>query len=155
MNLKALVDKKNIILNLNLESKKRIIEFFANRLSDINPDIDEDNVIRSVYQRERIGNTYIGKNIYIPHCRVDNLNITKIIITTLKNSYYDDVVGDDIKIAVGVFFPNKITDVHTKLLKQLAFYLKGDTTQKYFEEVKNVDELYKLIIENSDEKFTQ
>ena len=151
MNLKALVDKKNINLNLNLESKKRIIEFFANRLSNIYPNISEDDVIRGLYQRERIGNTYIGKNIYIPHCRVENLNITKIIITTLKNSYYDDVSEDDINIAVGVFFPSKITGVHTKLLKQLAFYLKEASTQKHLALIKNVDDLYQLIVENSDE----
>jgi PTS system nitrogen regulatory IIA component len=151
MNLKALVDKKNIILNLNIKSKKRLIEFFANRLSDMYPNIEEDTVIKSIYKRERIGNTYIGKNIYIPHCRVENLNITKIIITTLKKGYYDDVVDDNIKIAVGVFFPNTITDVHTELLKQVAFYLKESTTQKHFSEIKKANELYQLIIENSHE----
>ena len=151
MNLKALVDKKNIILNLNIESKKRLIEFFANRLSNMYPNIEEDTVIESIYKRERIGNTYIGKNIYIPHCRVENLNITKIIITTFKNGYYDDVVDDDVKIAVGVFFPNKVSDVHTDLLKQLSFYLKSSATQKHFSEIKKADELYQLIIENSHE----
>ncbi len=151
MNLKALVDKKNIILNLNIESKKRLIEFFANRLSDMCPNIEEDTVIESIYRRERIGNTYIGKNIYIPHCKVENLNITKIIITTLKKGYYDDVVDDDIKIAVGVFFPNKVNDVHTELLKQLSFYLKNSTTQKYFTEIRKANDLYQLIIENSHE----
>ncbi|XSZ47031.1 hypothetical protein ACP8HZ_08245 [Francisella noatunensis] len=45
MNLKALINKKDIILNLNIESKKRLIEFFANRISDY-PDIDEDLVLK-------------------------------------------------------------------------------------------------------------
>ncbi|QIV95635.1 phosphotransferase IIA-like nitrogen-regulatory protein PtsN [Allofrancisella inopinata] len=150
MNLKALIDRKNIILNLNIESKKRLIEFFANRLADTHPEVDEDNVIRSVYQRERIGNTYIGKNIYIPHCRVEGLITTKIIIATLKNSYYDDIVNEEIKIAVGVFFPYKISKIHIELLKQLAFYLKDVHIQKYFEGADNADTLYKLIVKNND-----
>ena len=91
MNLRALLDKQNIILNLNIESKKRLIEFFANRLTDSHVNIDEDKVLKSLYQRERIGTTYIGKNIYIPHCRVDGLTTTRIVIVTLKNSYYDDI----------------------------------------------------------------
>ncbi|MFT5951014.1 MAG: PTS system nitrogen regulatory IIA component, partial [Francisella sp.] len=70
MNLRALLDKKNIILNLNVESKKRLMEFFANRLASSHSSIDEDQVLKSLYQRERIGATYIGKYIYIPHCRV-------------------------------------------------------------------------------------
>jgi PTS system nitrogen regulatory IIA component len=61
------------------------------------------------------------------------------------------VVDDDIKIAVGVFFPNKVSDVHTDLLKQLSFYLKSSATQKHFSEIKKADELYQLIIENSHE----
>ncbi|KEI35499.1 PTS sugar transporter subunit IIA [Allofrancisella frigidaquae] len=150
MNLKALIDRKNIILNLNIESKKRLIEFFANRLADTQPEVDEDNVIRSVYQRERIGNTYIGKNIYIPHCRVEGLSTTKIIIATLKNSYYDDIVNEEIKIAVGVFFPYKISKIHIELLKQLALYLKDVHIQKYFEDADNADTLYKLIVKNND-----
>lgn len=46
MNLKALIDKKNIILNLNIESKKRLIEFFANRIADTYPDVSEDLALK-------------------------------------------------------------------------------------------------------------
>ncbi|ACD30977.1 PTS sugar transporter subunit IIA [Francisella tularensis] len=151
MNLKALIDKKNIILNLNIESKKRLIEFFANRIADTYPDVSEDLVLKNIYKRERIGNTYIGKNIYIPHCRVENLMTTRLIIMTLKNSCYDDSVNDDIKIAVGVFFPDNISTIHMELLKQLALYLKQDKTQQYFQQAENSEDLYNLIINTSNE----
>lgn len=150
MNLKALINKKDIILNLNIESKKRLIEFFANRISDY-PDIDEDLVLKNIYKRERIGNTYIGKNIYIPHCRVENLMTTRLIIVTLKSSYYDDSIDDDIKIAVGVFFPDKISAIHMELLKQLALYLKEDRTQQYFQQAESSEDLYNLIINTNND----
>lgn len=152
MNLRALLDKKNIILNLNIESKKRLIEFFANRLASSHVNIDEDQVLKSLYQRERVGVTYIGKNIYIPHCRVEGLTTTRIIIVTLKNSYYDDSVSDDIKIAVGVFFPYKTTEIHTELLKQLAAFLKNAETQKHFEEAEYADVLHKLITKEKEDE---
>jgi PTS system nitrogen regulatory IIA component len=152
MNLRALLDKKNIILNLNIESKKRLIEFFANRLADSHVNIDEDKVLKSLYQRERIGTTYIGKNIYIPHCRVDGLTTTRIVIVTLKNSYYDDLINDDIKLAVGVFFPYKTSEIHTELLKQLASFLKEPRMQKHFQEAEFAEILYKLITEEKNDK---
>jgi PTS system nitrogen regulatory IIA component len=152
MNLKALLNKKNIILNLNIESKKRLMEFIANRLANAYPNISEDCVLSNIYKRERIGSTYIGKNIYIPHCRVENLTTTKIIIVTLKNSYYDDSVSDDIKMAVGVFFPDNISEIHMELLKQLALFLKEDQTQKFFAEAETAEDLYKLIINTHNEK---
>ena len=145
MNLKALIDKKNVIVNLNIESKKRLMEFIANRLAVSYSDIDGDSVLSSIYRRERIGNTYIGKNIYIPHCRVKNLDTTKIIIVTLKKGYHDDSIDEDIKMAVGVFFPDNISEIHIELLKQLALFLKTDKTLRYFEQVKTVDDLYRLI----------
>ncbi|AEI35954.1 MULTISPECIES: PTS sugar transporter subunit IIA [Francisella] len=151
MNLKALISKKDIILNLNIESKKRLIEFLANRVSDSYPDISEDIVLKNIYKRERIGNTYIGKNIYIPHCRVENLMTTRIMIVTLKNSYYDNSIDDDIKIAIGVFFPDKISDIHMELLKQLALYLKEDRTQQYFQQAESSDDLYNLIINTNND----
>lgn len=148
MNLRALLDKKNIILNLNLESKKRLIEFFATRLANNYAKVDEDQVLKKIYERERIGTTYIGKNIYMPHCKVEGLITTRIIIVTLKNSYYDDTVAENIKIAVGVFFPHKTSKTHSELLRQLAFFLKKPKTQQYFEETKNADILHKLITED-------
>jgi len=151
MNLKALIDKKNIILNLNIESKKRLNEFLANRLANSYPDVDEDLVLKNIYKRERIGNTYIGKNIYIPHCRVKNLNTTKIIVVTMKNNYYDDSIKNSIKMAVGVFFPDNISDIHMELLKQLASFLKKDQTQQHFKEVQNANDLYNLIVETKKE----
>lgn len=149
MNLKALIDKKNIILNLNIESKKRLIEFFSSRLSDIYPEVSEDSVLKNIYRRERIGNTYIGKNIYIPHCRVENLTTTKIIVVTLKKGYFDDSINDTIRIAVGVFFPNNISDIHVELLKQLALFLKKEETQRYFEQAPSAENLYNLIIDTN------
>lgn len=152
MNLKALIDKKNIILNLKIESKKRLIEFLANRLAKSYPEVDEDIVLRNIYKRERIGSTYIGKNIYIPHCRVENLQTTKIIVVTMRESYYDDSIKDSIKIAIGVFFPDNITEIHMELLKQLASYLKKDETQEHFSQVQNAEDLYNLIVETKQEE---
>jgi PTS system nitrogen regulatory IIA component len=75
---------------------------------------------------------------------------------TLKNSYYDDTVNDDIKIVVGVFFPYKTSEIHTELLKQLASFLKKPETQQYFEEAEYADVLHKLITkEKDDEEFTE
>ena len=84
MNLRSLLNKKNISLNLNIESKKRLVEFFANRLANNYEHVHEDSVLSNIYKRERIGSTYIGKNIYMPHCKVDGLITTKIVILTLK-----------------------------------------------------------------------
>ncbi|APC97791.1 PTS sugar transporter subunit IIA [Francisella frigiditurris] len=146
MNLKALLEKKNIILNLNIESKKRLIEFLASRLADTSNNVLEDDVIKSIYDRERLGNTYIGKKIYMPHCRVEGLISTKIIITTLKNQYYDYQAKENIEMVVAVFFPKKITSVHIELLKELASFLKKEKTQIKLEKIKAAEEFYSLMI---------
>ncbi|AXA33629.1 PTS sugar transporter subunit IIA [Francisella adeliensis] len=150
MNLRSLLNKKNISLNLNIESKKRLVELFANRLATNYENVEEDNVLSNLYKRERIGSTYIGKNIYMPHCKVDGLITTKIVIFTLKNSYYDDSVDDHIKTAVGVFFPHKTSEIHTELLKQLAHFFKKTDILDNLEQIKDIDTLFKLIIKDSD-----
>lgn len=48
-------------------------------------------------------------------------------------------------MAIGVFFPDNISEIHIELLKQLALFLKTERTQRYFEQVKTVDDLYRLI----------
>ena len=149
MNLKALINQKNIICNISVDSKKRLVEFLANRLSMNNVGVLEDDVIKSIYDRERIGNTYIGKKIYMPHCRVDSLQSTKIIICTLKKDFYDYRAKENINFVVAVFFPNKIVDIHYELLKELASFLKKPLMQDKLKDVLTSESLYKFIIENS------
>ena len=149
MNLKALINKKNIVCNINIDSKKRLVEFIANRLSIYNSAVCEDDVIKGIYDRERIGNTYIGKKIYMPHCRVDSLQSTKIIICTLKKDFYDYRAKENINFVVAVFFPNKIVDVHYELLKELTSFLKKTLMQDMLKASFTSETLYQFIMENS------
>lgn len=150
MNLRSLLNKKNISLNLNIESKKRLVEFFANRLANNYEHVHEDSVLSNIYKRERIGSTYIGKNIYMPHCKVDGLITTKIVILTLKNSYHDDSVDAAIEIAIGIFFPHITSEIHTELLKQLAYFFKKPNILEHLKQAKDPDTLYKLILKDTD-----
>ncbi|MDE5030107.1 PTS sugar transporter subunit IIA, partial [Francisella tularensis subsp. holarctica] len=46
------MDKKNIIFNLNIESKKRLIELFANRIADTYPEVSVDLAGLSICKRD-------------------------------------------------------------------------------------------------------
>ncbi|XSZ47831.1 PTS sugar transporter subunit IIA [Francisella noatunensis] len=106
-----------------------------------------------MYKRERIGNTYIGKNIYISALSSRKSYVLLVfIIVALKSSYYDDSIDEDIKIAVGVFFPDKISAIHMELLKQLALYLKRrSSTEQYFQQAESSEDLYNLIINTNND----
>ena len=145
MKLQALIDKKSILINLNMDSKKRIIEFLADRVAVLEK-VSEDEIIKNIYIRERIGHTYIGKGIYMPHCKISNLSVTKIVVITLKHKLYDSVVGENIKIIVGVFFPKKVTEIHFKLLKELSSFIKNKETQKKIENISTSDDLYNILL---------
>ena len=149
MNLKALLNKKNIILNINVDSKKRLVEFLSNRLSVLNNNVNEDDVIKKIYDREQLGNTYIGKKIYMPHCRVEGLQSTKIMICTLKNEYYDYRANENVNLVVGIFFPEKIVEIHYELLKEIASFFKKPDIQQRLENIKTVDDFYNLIIKQA------
>jgi len=151
MYLSPFITKKQIILDAILLSKKRIIEVLANIIED-NRGIKSEYTFKQLYDREHIGTTYVGQGVFMPHCRLKSLNFTTMIIITLKNPYYDAQTQSDINIIVGVFFPERTTQMHFDFLSQLASFLKTDGNKDKIMNFKNDDALLNFLenIDNSE-----
>ena len=50
-------------------SKKKILEFVADRISHDVPEINAKDLFEALISRERLGTTGLGNKIAIPHCR--------------------------------------------------------------------------------------
>lgn len=68
-----LLKPENILLGISPSSKKRVFEQAAQALSLIYR-LDRKEVFDALIAREKLGSTYLGHGISLPHCRLPNLS---------------------------------------------------------------------------------
>lgn len=88
--------------------------------SDDEIDIEKD-VYHSLLEREKLGNTGIGKGIAIPHSRFEGADTALIAIITLEAAIdYDSLDNQDVNVAFGLLVPQEANETHLAILANIA-----------------------------------
>ncbi len=80
------------------------------------PEIDENEAMRCLLEREQQGSTFIGEEIAIPHARLERLNKPLVAIGISKVGIYDPNSSNTARIMFLVLSPLADPNSHVKLL---------------------------------------
>jgi PTS system nitrogen regulatory IIA component len=102
-------------------SKKRIFELITEIALKQNPRLNQDEVLTSLVNREKMGSTGIGNGIAIPHGRIVGLeHIMAVIITSDEPIEFDAIDGKPVDIFFAILVPNDEAETHLKTLAGIA-----------------------------------
>lgn len=121
MNLIAkLLPEPNVILDLDVASKKRVFEQ-AGLLFENNNQIARSEVFESLFAREKLGSTGLGQGIAIPHGRIKGLKEAVGALVRLRHPIaFDAPDGQPVNLIFVLLVPEKATDLHLQILSELA-----------------------------------
>ena len=121
MNLiSQLLPAENIILDLDVSSKKRVFEH-AGLLFENNQGIARGAVFDSLFAREKLGSTGLGKGIAIPHGRIKGLKHASGAFLRLTNPVpFDSPDGVPVSLLFVLLVPEQATEQHLQILSELA-----------------------------------
>ena len=121
MNLIAkLLPPSNIILDLDVTSKKRVFEQ-AGLLFENNQGIARSTVFDSLFARERLGSTGLGQGVAIPHGRIKGLKEAIGAFVRLTSPVpFDAPDGKPVNLAFVLLVPEQATEQHLQILSELA-----------------------------------
>ena len=121
MNLIAkLLPPSNILLNLDVSSKKRVFEQVG-LMFENNQGIARSTVFDSLFAREKLGSTGLGQGLAIPHGRVKGMRDAIAGFVRLANPVqFDAPDGNPVKLAMVLLVPEQATEVHLRILSELA-----------------------------------
>lgn len=129
MQIQSLISPGRTLCGVEAGSKKRALELLANTIAQDIPDIDADELFRSLIGRERLGSTGIGHGIAIPHCRVDQCNGTVGALITLADPIdFDAIDSQPVDILFAMLVPQ---DAHTEHLQTLAALAEALNKSEY------------------------
>ncbi|HEY7743366.1 MAG TPA: PTS IIA-like nitrogen regulatory protein PtsN [Burkholderiales bacterium] len=121
MNLIAkLLPLANVMVDLEVGSKKRLFEQVG-LLFENNHQIARSQVFDSLFAREKLGSTGLGRGIAIPHGRVKGLKEALGALARTKQPIpFDAPDGQPVELIFVLLVPDRATDLHLQILSELA-----------------------------------
>src|SRR5918911_891177 len=121
MNLIAkLLPEPNVIIDLDVSSKKRVFEQ-AGLLFENHNSVSRSQVFASLFAREKLGSTGVGQGIAIPHGRIKGLkDAVGALVRTRQPIPFDAPDAQNVSLIFVLLVPDRATDMHLQILSELA-----------------------------------
>ena len=120
MSISSLLATDRIYINSEITSKKRLLEFIAEKAaSDL--DLQQADVFNCLLERERLGSTGLGSGFAVPHARLNHLEQTHACFVKLQQAInYDAIDRQPVDLIFVILIPEAATEEHLQILASLA-----------------------------------
>jgi len=145
--LSKLLPVANVILDLDVTSKKRVFEhvglLFENVLG-----VGRGHVFDALFARERLGSTGLGHGIAIPHGRIKGLReAAGAFVRTIAPIPFEAPDGNPVQLIFVLLVPEKATDLHLQILSELAQMFSDKEMRAQLTALRDASEVQRLISE--------
>ncbi len=152
MHLIDILSKKSVKLNITVSSKNDLFEELL-FLASLGGKVKDFNLAKSsVYDRESIMVTGIGKGVAIPHSKSDAVTgATASFVTLAKPIDYDSFDNIPVNIAIMILGPNENPKIHLSLIGNIARIFQSDLNRIKMLRAKTSEDVFN-VLKNSMQK---
>ena len=152
MKILDVMPKEAILDDLKSQNKKGLLEELVAPLA-ASTDLNSDDLVRVLMERERLGSTGIGGGIGIPHGKIKDLESLVLGFgLSRKGIDFESIDGEPTHIFFVLITPEDSTGLHLKLLARISRILKNDQFKEQLLNAADQDEIFD-IIKQEDEEF--
>lgn len=152
MKILDVLHKETIVADLKAGDKKGILEELVTPVARI-ANLDRQDLIRVLIDRERLGSTGIGGGIGIPHGKLKNLDGLCLGFGLSRTGVnFESIDGRPTHIFFLLITPENSTGLHLKVLAKISRMLKNDDFKERLMNAADSDEIY-AVIKEEDEEF--
>ena len=145
--LERLLPTSNVILDLDVTSKKRVFEH-AGLLFENTLGIGRGKIFDALLARERLGSTGLGHGVAIPHGRISGLKeAAGAFIRTETPIPFEAPDANPVNLIFVLLVPEKATDQHLQILSELAQMFSERNIRTTLNEAADADIARRVIIE--------
>jgi len=141
-----------IISELNATDKKAVLEELTGTLVEAYG-VNQEEMVRVLLERERLGSTGIGGGIAIPHGKLGALkSLLMAFGRSRKGVEFDAMDGKPTHLFFLLLAPEDSTGAHLKMLARISRSLKNSLFRERLMTAADGRELY-MVIQREDEDF--
>jgi len=143
--------KREGIVDITSSTKEGVIEELSRLVAVLHPEVNEEAVVSSLLEREKLGSTGIEHGVAIPHARVKGLdNIVVAFGRSIAGVDFEAHDGSKSHLFFVILAPEKATGLHVKLLGRVSQLLSDPNTRDAIMKAKDLDEVYQVIKERDE-----
>ena len=145
MKISALLSPTSIFLDVEVTSKKKLLELIANIVAG-RTQLSESAIFGNLLNRERLGSTALGRGFAVPHARVDNLDDTLACFFRLKEAVNFEAPDDvPVDLVFTIVIPEQATEEHLIILSSLARVFSNEEVCEAIRVAGSKDEIAQII----------
>ncbi|HEY5799355.1 MAG TPA: PTS sugar transporter subunit IIA [Burkholderiaceae bacterium] len=119
-NLSKILLAENVLLDLEVSSKKRAFEQ-AGLIFENNCSIARSTVSDNLFARERAGSTGLGHGVAVPHGRIKGLKAPLAAFVRLAEPIpFESPDGQPVNLLFFLLIPDHVTQQHLEILSEIA-----------------------------------
>ncbi|MBN1525731.1 MAG: PTS sugar transporter subunit IIA [Spirochaetales bacterium] len=118
MKIVSLLNQELIILNAGVDSKETAIRLLVDRMVKVCKLQNKEEILRGLFEREKLGGTTFPTGIAIPHVRLTNFKDLIIGICTPKTAFMED--NTEVRCLVVILTSAVVSNMYLKTLACFA-----------------------------------
>ena len=147
MKILDVLPKDAILADLKAQDKKGILEELVEPISLLK-EVNREELVRVLMERERLGSTGIGSGIGIPHGKLKDLDgLVLGFGLSRKGVDFESMDSRPTHIFFLLVTPENSTGLHLKLLARISKLLKHDPFRERLMKAADREEIYAIIKE--------
>lgn len=154
MDIHSLLDSSTIASGMKAEDKKDLI----NELIDLlEPKVTKDqleNIRKSVFEREEIMSTGVGKQLAIPHGKCSSIDKNLASFAILDECIeYESIDNEPVKMVFLLVGPEEKCSNHIKLLSRISRLMNSTAFREKLLQCTSSDEIFETFQNEEQEYF--
>jgi len=141
-------EERGVYRLTGIDNKKKLIQELAELLSN-RSSASFHQILDGINAREKMGPTYIGKGIAIPHCKLEVEKPELVIVVLEQPIKYSDDAEKIVDLVFGIVVPAAQCDEHIHILSSIAKLCDQDVWLNQLRELKTDQELYDYIVDTN------
>jgi PTS system nitrogen regulatory IIA component len=151
MKILDVLSKEAICIDLKAKDKKGVLDELAAAVCQLTGDTQEE-LVKILLERERLGSTGIGGGIGIPHGKLKNLDSLVLGFGLSRRGVdFESMDGRPTHIFFLLLTPESSAGLHLKLLARISRLLKNDDFKSQLMQAISPDDVMEIIREKDDD----
>lgn len=151
MKILDVLNKEAISIDLKAKDKKGVLDELAAPVAQLTG-AAQDELVKILLERERLGSTGIGGGIGIPHGKLKDLdNLVLGFGLSRRGVDFESMDGRPTHIFFLLLTPESSAGLHLKLLARISRLLKNDDFKSQLMQAAGPDDIIQIIREKDDD----
>lgn len=143
--ISPILEEEDISLDLVTKGKQSALSKIGIRIAR-RGGLDEQVVLRGLFDRERLGSTGIGHGVAIPHALLDTISSPLALLTRLAQPVdFDGPDDDPVDLIYAVLWPRSATSAFLPVLSRTCRLLRAPEVRERIRQAASADEVLAIL----------